>query len=186
MSDFARLQGGGAIHFSCILSMMPHFVFGAVVLRKFGFRLWENRKIGIPCLVAYIAFVLLEGDVNVNGMSFYTADSTISVLGAFRSCVCFFLRPIVGIVGSIGVMSLIKIIFDIAPWVGSVAKIGTLTLGIYIFHLWPLEHLRGIAWVGSSRWSVMATSFAMLSIFSLVTWLLVEKTGRFRKCIWGK
>ena len=119
-------------------------------------------------------------------MSFYTADSTIRTFGAFRSCVCFFLRPIVGIVGSIGVMYLIRIIFDVAPCVGRVAKVGTLTLGIYIFHLWPLERLRGIAWVGSSRWSVIVTSLAMLSVFSFVTWLLMEKTGRFRKLIWGK
>ena len=49
----------GGIHFSCLISMMPHFVFGAVVLRKFGLRLWENWKIGIPCLIAYVAFVLL-------------------------------------------------------------------------------------------------------------------------------
>ena len=26
----------GTVHFGCIVSMMPHFVFGAVVLRKFG------------------------------------------------------------------------------------------------------------------------------------------------------
>lgn len=135
----------GGIHFSCLLSMMPHFVFGAVVLRKFGLKVWENWKIGIPCLAAFVAFTLLEGDVEENGMSFYTADSTIRTFGSLKSCICFLLRPIVGILGSIGVMSLLRVMFDAIPFLGCIAKIGTLTLGIYIFHLWPLGRLRGVA-----------------------------------------
>ena len=166
--------------------MMPHFVFGAVVLRKLGCRLWEKRMVGLSCLLLFIVFILVEGDVTSNGMSFYTADSTIRAFGSVDSCVCFFLRPIVGLLGSVGVMALIRLVFDAAPFIGSVAKIGTLTLGIYVFHLWPLERLRGVAWIGSSRFSVFVTAIVMLFFFSLVTWLLMEKTGRFRKLIWGK
>ena len=176
----------GAIHWGCLVSMMPHFVFGAIVLRKLGCHVWEKRMIGLSCLFAFIAFTLLEGDATSNGMSFYTADSTIRVFYSFDSGACFFLRPIVGLIGSIGVMALIRLGFDVAPFIGYVAKIGTLTLGIYIFHLWPLERLRGVAWIGSSRLSVVVTAITMLSVFSLVTWLLMEKTGRFRKLIWGK
>ncbi len=176
----------GNIHWGCVLSMMPHFTFGAIILRKFDNRLWEKRKIGLFCLVVFIAFVLLEGDVELNGMSFYTADSSIRTFGSFKSGVCFFLRPIVGILGSIGVMALIRMVLDIVPSLIWMAKIGTLTLGIYIFHLWPLGRLRGITWVGSSRLSVVVTSFLMLSIFACIPWLLMEKTGRFKKWIWGK
>ena len=176
----------GVIHFGCLVSMMPHFVFGAVVLRKLDCRLWEKRMIGLPCLLLFIVFILVEGDVTSNGMSFYTADSTIRAFGSVDSCVTFFLRPLVGLLGSVGVMAFIRLVFDVAPFIGCVSKIGTLTLGIYIFHLWPLERLHGVAWIGSSRLSVVVTAIAMLSIASLATWLLMEKTGRFRKWIWGK
>ena len=176
----------GTIHWGCLVSMMPHFIFGAIVLRKFGCRLWEKRMVGLSCLFAFIAFIFSEGDVAANGMSFYTADSTIRAFSSFDSGACFFLRPIVGLLGAIGVMTLIRLVFDIAPFISCVAKIGTLTLGIYIFHLWPLERLRSVAWVGSSRLSVAMTAIAMLAVFSVATWLLMEKTGRFRKLIWGK
>lgn len=176
----------GTIHLGCIVSMMPHFVFGAVVLRKFGYRLWEKRVMGLSCLFAFIAFIVVEGDVTANGMSFYTADSSIRAFGSFGSGACFFLRPIVGLLGAVGVMTLIRLVFDVVPFISCVAKIGTLTLGIYIFHLWPLQRLRCIAWIGSSRLSVVVTAIAMLLVFSLATWLLMEKTGRFRKWIWGK
>ena len=131
-------------------------------------------------------FIFFEGDVTTNGMSFYSADSSIRAFSSFDSSACSFLRPIVGMLGSVGVMTLVRMVFDAASFVGCVAKIGTLTLGIYIFHLWPLERLRGIAWIGSSRLSVVVTAIAMLLVFSLATWLLMEKTGRFRKWIWGK
>lgn len=176
----------GDIHFSCILNMMPHFVFGAIVLRKYGYRLWENRMLGLISFAAFMSFVLFEGNVDNNGMSFYTADSSICAFQSVRGTVLLVARPVVGLLGSVGVMTLIKIALDAVPSLVCLGKIGTLTLGIYIFHLWPLRHIRGIAWVGSSRWSVVLTSIAMLSFFSLVTWLLMEKTGWFKKWIWGK
>ena len=176
----------GRIHWGCLTSMMPHFCFGAIVLRKYGHRLWENRMVGIICFVAFMSFVLLEGNVENNGMSFYTADSSISAFQSVRGSVCFVVRPVVGLMGAVGVMTLIKIALDTVPSLVGLAKIGTLTLGIYIFHLWPLRQLRSIAWIGSSWWSVTLTSIAMLSFFSIVTWLLMEKTGRFRKWIWGR
>ena len=176
----------GDIHFSCLLNMMPHFVFGAVVLRKYGHRLWENKMLGVICFIAFMSFVLLEGNVDNNGMSFYTADSSVSVFRSVRGTVCFVARPVLGLLGSVGVMTLIKMALDAVPSLVGLAKIGTLTLGIYIFHLWPLRQLSGFAWVRSSWWSVTLTSIAMLSFFSIVTWLLMEKTGRFRKWIWGR
>lgn len=176
----------GSIHWGCLTSMMPHFCFGAIVLRKFGLSLWENRKVGSLCFLAFLAVALLEGDVSTNGMSFYTADSSIRALSSARSCMCFLLWPTVGLLGAIGVMAMIRIALDVAPSLSRISVIGRLTLGIYIFHLWPLERLRGISWIGSCRMSVLLTSLAMLSVFSMVTWLLMEKTGRFRKWIWGK
>ena len=176
----------GNIHWGCLINMMPHFAFGAIVMRKFGFRLWEHRKLGLLCFVAFVVFVLLEGNVESNGMSFYTSDSSIHALCSFKSRLCLFLRPIVGLIGSIGVMALLRVALDVAPSIRCVARIGTLTLGIYIFHLWPLGRLRSIAWVGSSRLSVVVTASMMLLIFSVGTWLLTEKTGRFKKWIWGK
>ena len=176
----------GDIHFSCLLNMMPHFVFGAIVLRKCGCRLWENRMLGVVCFVAFMFFVLLEGNVDNNGLSFYTADSSISTFQSVRGTFCFIAMPILGLLGTVGVMTLIKIALDAVPSLGGLAKMGTLTLGIYICHLWPWRQLRSIVWVGSSWWSVTLTSIAMLSFFSVLTWLLMEKTGRFRKWIWGK
>ena len=176
----------GNIHWGCLIGMMPHFAFGAIVLRKLGCRSWENRKVGVFCFIVFISFVLLEGDVEQNGMSFYVADSSIRTFRTVESSICFFLRPIVGLLGSIGVMSLLRIAFDVVPFLGRIAKIGQLTLGIYIFHLWPLGRLRDFALVGRNWWSVTMTSLAMLLVFSFVTWLLMEKTGRFRKWIWSK
>lgn len=173
------------IHYGCLTSMMPHFCFG-IVLRKFGVRLWEKKRVGLLCFMAFVCFTLVEGDVVTNGMSFYTADSTIRAFTSVRSSICFLLRPTIGLLGAIGVMSVIRIALDVAPFLSHISVIGRLTLGIYIFHLWPLERLRGIVWIGGSRMSVLLTSLAMLSIFSMVTWLLMEKTGRFRKWIWGK
>ena len=176
----------GDIHFACLLNMMPHFVFGAIVLRKYRYHFWENRVWGVISFVTFMSFVLLEGNADNNGMSFYTADSSISAFRSARGAACFVARPVLGLLGSVGVMSLIKIALDAVPSLVGLAKIGTLTLGIYIFHLWPFRQLRSIAWVGSSWWSVALTSIAMLSIFSVVTWFLMERTGRFRKWIWGK
>jgi len=176
----------GRVHFGCLVSMLPHYVFGAIVLKRLNRRVWENWRIGVLCLSLFIAFVLLEGDVAVNGMSFYTADSTARAFWTLRGAMTFVLRPLVGLLGSIGVMWCVWMLIKIAPFFVCFAKIGTLTLGIYIFHLWPLERLRGIAWIGSSAWSVSLTSIVGLAFFSLLTWLLMEKTGRFKKWIWGK
>ena len=176
----------GEKHFASIVSMMPHYLFGAIVLREFDIRIWENRIIGMMCCLAFITFVFLEGNVDINGMSFYTADSSVHAFCSLKSGICFFLRPLVGLIGSIGVMSLIRIAFDYIPMLKKISKIGTLTLGIYIFHLWPLRQLRKVAWVGSSRLNVILTAIVLMFVFSFVTWVLMEKTGRLRKWIWGK
>ena len=131
-------------------------------------------------------FVVLEGNVDANGMSFYTADSTINCFRSLRGALTFLLRPIVGVVGVFGVMTAVRILLDNFSIPSIVPKIGTLTLGIYIFHLWPLNRLRGVEWVGSGKFSVMVAAIGLLLVFSVLTWVLTEKVGRFRIWIWGK
>lgn len=69
-----RPTSAGAIHCSSIVNMLPCFLFGAIVLRKYAIKFWESRIVGLGALAFFLAFTALEGNVHTNGMSFYSAD----------------------------------------------------------------------------------------------------------------
>lgn len=178
----------GKIHFSCLVNMLPCFLFGAVVLRRAGKRLWESRPIGLACFICFVLFVAFEGNVSTNGMSFYTADVSAEALKNIRNGVTFFLRPLVGIIGSIGVMFVIRMALDRFPRLSVMAPLGTMTLGIYIFHLRPIEWLRTSGCLAHVRslLVVFLVAIGLLMLSFAITWALTRKVGRFSKLIWGK
>lgn len=178
----------GQIHFSCLINMLPCFLFGALVLRRAGRRLWDSRVIGLVCFAIFVLFVMLEGDVRTNGMNFYTADISASALKCVRNDITFILRPLAGVIGSIGVMAIIRIILDYYPRVAILAPLGTMTLGIYIFHLRPLEWMKTIGYLkfDPSCFIVVLMAVGLLAVSTFATWILTKKIGRFSKLIWGK
>lgn len=181
-----RPTTAGTIHCGCIVNMLPCFLFGALVLRKLSLKLWESKLVGLGSLAIFLAFVALEGNVHTNGMSFYNADVSYRALANVRGGVTFMLRPIIGIIGSIGVMSLLRLALDCCPRLNILAPLGTMTLGIYIFHLWPLERLKAMNGLVTGYFSLVMVTLGLLTISAFVTWVLTKKIGKCAKFIWGK
>ena len=178
----------GQIHFSCLVNMLPCFLFGALVLRRAGKRLWESRVVGLVCFAIFMLFIMFEGNVHTNGMSFYKADISAAALKCVRNDITFILRPAMGIIGSIGVMALIRFILDCCPRVAILAPLGTMTLGIYIFHLRPLEWLKTVDYLKREpSWAIVVLiAVGLFAVSTSVTWILTKKIGRFSRLIWGK
>lgn len=175
----------GRITFSCLINMLPLFTAGCL-LRKNDLRMWENRMIGFGCLAVFTLVALFEGDVNLNGMSFYVADSTWNSLLNVSGSVTFFGRPIVGFVGSIGIMALMKLILDVFPSVTIVSKVGTMTLGIYLFHSEFVGMLKRYTPLAYDLFMAFVVTVILIAVSLIITYALTNWTGKFKFLIWGK
>ena len=133
---------GGAFYWtSKCLHMFPYFVFGMLVLKPY--ELYRKAVVAIPAGLLFIAVVAFEGDCWENGMSFYFVPTAWRVvLSDGHLFLCFWLRTIVGISGSIFVLWLLDGVCSRANFMDRLAVFGTTTLGVYVMHEWPLVQMR--------------------------------------------
>lgn len=125
------------LRISSVLDMMPYFVFGMYVLRKYA--LHEKWQIAVPCGILFVAVSLIEGNVRNNGMGFYWVPKDWqTVVFNKHLALCFFGRTIVGITGSVFLLWFSRVIICAFPKLSSLAVFGTTTLGVYVIHQWPL------------------------------------------------
>ena len=126
---------------SNVMHMLPYFVFGMFVLRPF--ELHKKSWVAVPAGLFFVGTVLLEGDVNVNGMSFYnvTTDWHVTLTDGYL-LLCFWARTLVGISGAIYALWLLDKLCANISIMGRMAPLGTTTLGVYVMHQWPLVQIK--------------------------------------------
>ena len=146
-----------------VMHMFPYFVFGMFVLRPYG--LQERAFVAIPAGLIFFSAILLEGNANTNGMSFYTVTiDWQTTLFNGHLLLCFVARTIVGISGAIFVLWLLGKLCNSVSFIRKLAVFGTTTLGVYVMHQWPLIQIKGFGLmpspiVGYLKWPLALSLF---------------------------
>lgn len=97
----------GIIYHPYTRSMFPYFVIGMLVRYK-DWKPWEDRQIGFVSLALFLAVVFFEDSILSNGMGFYWTDTSYVAFGAPKGAMQMFARPIVGCLGTLGLLSAIN------------------------------------------------------------------------------
>ena len=174
----------GVWHIGNVRAMLPHFVFGMIVLRKWP--LWKSRWIGAICLLAYMIVVVTSNSFRLNGLSFYNGATEWQAFFAEPINIIFlFIRILLGFVGSVGVMWIICEIVCQFPRVGIwIAPMGKTTLGVYILHQWILARCVEYIPIGTSFVSTLCLAFVLFVVCHFITRAL-KLTSWQRRIVWG-
>lgn len=143
--------------FGQVTHMFPYFCFGLMCLGRSPLRI--DWKIGCLCGAAYLAFVFLQGDSEVNGMNFWKVNVHWKTLFFDKmECATFFARTTVGITGSVFLLFLAKLAAEALPFVARLSSLGTSSLGVYVVHEYPMyvlgRYLPDVPFPACSRWLV--------------------------------
>lgn len=176
----------GIWHMGNVRAMVPFFLVGAYVLRKWA--LWEIPRVGCVCLLLYFAGVVLQGDIHQNGLSFYTGDTTfVGIKADARNLILFIGRLVNGFVGSVGVMWLVFFALKRVKSIEVLAHFGTTTLGVYLLHQWILERL---CLEGTMNGLIgFAWAIAISALLFLICHCFVRLSRSCRRCrllLWGE
>ena len=174
----------GVWYIGNVRAMLPHFLFGLFVLRKWP--LWKNRLLGAICLLAYLIFVVTSNSFRLNGLSFYTgATDWSSFVAEPINIVLLFARTLLGFVGSVGIMWLICEIVCKFPDVGILlSPLGKTTLGVYIFHQWILARCVEYLPIGSSFVATLGFAFILFGVCHYIT-IVLKLIPWLRRIVWG-
>ena len=167
-----------------VRALFPHFVFGLFVLRKR--HLWENRLLGMVCLILYLLVAIISGSFRKNGLSFYNGATEWSAFVADPfNIVLLIARIVLGILGSIGILWLVdELIHRCSRSVKLCATFGKTTLGVYIFHQWILE--RCVEHISIDPSFLHTFCFAVfLFVGCHYLTVMLKSTPCLRRLIWG-
>lgn len=154
-------------------AMLPSFVFGAFVLRRW--ELWKDWKIGVGCLSVYALGVMFQGDITQNGLSFYVMPTTwVAVISDWKAMPLYLARILNGILGSVGVMWLLYVLCGKFKVVTRFAFLGMTTLWVYILHQWLLDRVVGCGWDSVSIWCTLTWALLLFG-FSHVCGTIVKR-----------
>lgn len=127
-------------HIGNTRAMLPFFVAGAALSGKKG--IWEDWRVGAPCLLAYMAAVFLQGDIWKNGLGFYNSSiSWTAVVNDPKAIGFAVARFVNGMIGSIGICWAVQYLLVKCKMLEALASLGTTTLGVYILHQWILARV---------------------------------------------
>ena len=178
---------------SCLRSMFPYFLIGCF-LRRSNVRPWEWKWLSIVFGVIFVLVVLLEGDARECGMSFYRAETSWRAFGSLNSAMTLFARPVVGVMGSLSFMWLVKLAVDMTQTstagravVGFLAKGGGLTLAIYLLHQWILKQVVALyPQFVDTRSGVLLLSVVLFCSVWFLADLTMNRVVFLRKWMWGR
>lgn len=173
----------GVWYVSDVRAMLPHFVFGVFVLRK-----WEVRRdwrVGLPCLLVYLLGVVFQGNIHDNGLGFYGQDTTWFAFVKDPALVLQYgARVANGIIGSVGIMWILQFVMDRFDAMKRLAPFGTTTLGIYILHQWILARIAEAKCYSGSVVVVLFWSGIIFLFCHYLTWW-TKKIRILRRWMWG-
>ena len=174
----------GVWHIENVRAMLPHFLFGLFVLRKWS--LWKNRVLGTISLLAYLIIVFASNSFRQNGLSFYDGATDWSdFLAEPFNIVLLLVRIVIGFVGSIGILWLIYEIVQNVQKIGCfLATLGKTTLGVYILHQWILARCVDYLPIGASFGATLSLAIVLFVICHGIT-LLLKRTRWLRLMVWG-
>lgn len=147
---FVPKEIGGPLGITTVVHMLPYYVFGALVL--YPYEPHKYATISMPIGLVFVLVIAFEGSVRDNGLGFYWVSiKWRDVLLNARGFLCFFARPIVGIMGSIFILWMFRAMDQLFPKVfAALGPLGQTSLGVYVLHEWPLIQLgkHGVRWGG--------------------------------------
>lgn len=158
----------GVWHMANVRSMLPHFLIGAFVIRKW--ELWKVRWVGALCLSLFLVVVFVQGDVRDSGLSFYGAETTWRAFCVdWHNVLLYFARIGNGVIGSIGVMWLLYETMGKVKGLSKLEVFGTTTLWVYILHYWLLTLV--------FKNGLLPPSFWAASVWTVVLFLFCHGVG---------
>lgn len=164
--------------------MFPYFVFGLMVLRKH--ELYKKTWVSLLCGLFFGVVVILEGDAQTVGMSFWSGVTHWSdVFSSAYNSMTFFARTAVGITSSIFVLYILDRLLRILPQLSVIAALGTTTMGVYVIHEVILiragESLSFLPIPSWTRWLV-AIAYLLVCHFAVI---LVRRCRSLRFMFFG-
>ena len=177
----------GLLHIPALRNMLPYFLVG-MILKHLSFSPWQSHFYGGCGLALFLLVVVVEGDVSKNGMGFYWVDSSWrAVFASAHGLITFILRPVVGVIGAIGVMYGLRQVLTKFPKMSCCAIIGRYTICIYLLHFWIMELIieawpsLQFSWLNAFLLSVFLTTFC--GGFAHLT---MEYDRFIRGILWGR
>lgn len=173
----------GVWYMGNVRAMLPHFLFGVFVLRKW--ECWKWWYIGLPCLLVYLLGVVFQGDIHGNGLSFYGQDTTwFAFMKDPVSVIQYGMRITNGIIGGVGIMWILQFVMDRFDTIKRLAPFGTTTLGVYILHQWILARIAAAKCYSGSVVVVLFWSGIIFLFCHYLTWW-TKKIRILRRWMWG-
>lgn len=167
-----------------VRAMLPHFLLGVFVLRRWP--LWKDWRIGLACALIFVTGVCLQGDICVNGLSFYKGATTWKAFLSDGHALLFYVvRLMNGMVGSLGMMWLLWLLMERFSALTKLAAFGTTTLGIYVLHQWFLARIVDLGWMGSSIYQVVFCTLILFFICHLIIFA-IRKPLVLRRALLGE
>ena len=159
-----------------VRAMLPFFVFGAFVLRRWA--IWKIWYCGSTCLFLYLLLVVFQGNIWQNGLSFYSEQTTWSFfLQHPVSIFLYLLRLLNGIMGSIGMMWLLHEGMKRLCHIRLCAPFGKTTLWVYILHAWLLARVVDLGWYNQSFFCTIAWVAILFTICHVIGSMVKAGTG---------
>ena len=171
-------------HFGGVRCMIPFFLIGAFVFTRI--HLWEYAWVGIPSFILYVGMCFLVPDFNTSGLSFYVSHTSVWAFVDNPIYILHFVeRIIIGSIGIVGTMFVIKKVCKVSCVCNTLAPFGTTTLGVYILHQWMLDRLADYGLFPLPFYLILLLSI-LLFVFChyLTSWTLNNVV--LRKWVWGK
>lgn len=174
----------GMWHGANVREMLPHFCFGALVLRRW--ESWKNWKVGAGCLLLYLITVAVPNGATSNWRSFYGQPSTwAAFLHDGRLAVFYLARLANGMIGTLGIMWLFQVAVERSNLVARLAPLGRTTLGVYLLHHWLLMRVVDVGWgVPFIGYVILWTGILFVVCHHLVA--LTKRPVWCRRMIWGE
>ena len=165
--------------------MIPFFLIGAFVFTRI--HLWEYAWIGMPSFILYVGVCFFAPNFSTLGLSFYGSHTSVWAVADNPIYILHFVeRILVGCIGIIGTMFVIKKVSKGSSWVcNTFAPLGATTLGVYILHQWMLDRLADYGLFPAPFYLILLLSILLFVFCHLLT-SLTSNNVVLRKWVWGK
>lgn len=165
------LIGTGRLWYvGCVVNMISFYWFGFLLLPKILNRRRLFSAMAILGGGALIWVTYFYGNVATNGMSFYW-DRLDVFHPQFEKALNMVMRFVVGTLGSLSVIWLLKLVSDRVSWCARLAFLGRETLGIYFLQGWLITNCV-VPFIGLGTGTSILL-FASMIVF-LMTFLIIE------------
>lgn len=173
----------GVFHVNYLALVYPFFVCGMLMFDRM-YRV--GNGVGLACLIVYLVVVFCGGSWESNGLGLYTVVMPgLQFVCTPRAILLTCCRWIVGISGIVGIVWLLRKIWDIVPQLHAIATLGETTLGVYILHEWIIKRLVDCSILPAPRFKILIIAIMLLIVCHCVV-KISWRSLIINRWLWGR